>query len=140
MTYTHSVWSFSTAFLQTNKKKTLTYTRCTLLPRPLPPPHPSLPCKLTPRTLRDAVTLSLSLLRIRPLSTWMAMTLSGPSAALRRAVHTALSTPPLTMDCRDKGGGGERERRREGEIGREGKGRGITNAFFSPCLTYQHTP
>ncbi len=33
------------------------------------------------------------------------MTRSDPSAALSRAVHTALSTPPLTSDCGVGGGG-----------------------------------
>ena len=61
---------------------------------------PSSPCRLTPRALSDATTFLLSSLRIKPLSTWMAITLSGPSAALRRVVHTALSTPPLTKDCK----------------------------------------
>ena len=37
---------------------------------------------------------------MNPLSMWTAMTFSGPSAALSKAVHTALSTPPLTSDWR----------------------------------------
>lgn len=57
------------------------------------------PVSLSPIFSSDSFTLALSFFLMNPLSMCKATTFSGPRAALRRAVHTALSTPPLTRDC-----------------------------------------
>ncbi len=70
-----------------------------------------------PSASNDDFTILLSFFLMNPLSMCRAMTLSEPRAAFSKAVHTVLSTPPLTKDCGEEGG---RVRGDGGDGGREG--------------------